>query len=311
MIRNDYVHIPVLLDEVIEGLAVRPDGNYVDCTFGRGGHSKAILSRLDHRGKLFVLDKDPAAISSAEELSSLDSRVQCFHASFSELHNRLNDFAGTIDGILFDLGVSSPQLDTPERGFSFSQEGTLDMRMDTTSGMSAADWINHAPMDEISQVLKEFGEEKFSRRIAKAVIGARSVKPISTTVELSRIIVEAVPVREKNKHPATRSFQAIRIFLNNELDELGKGLVQAFELLRVGGRLAVISFHSLEDRIVKRFFREYSKNDPYPIEVPVTAEMIKPKLKILGKLIQPGEPEISANPRARSARLRVAEKLGK
>jgi 16S rRNA (cytosine1402-N4)-methyltransferase len=308
---NDNDHVPVLVREVLQGLSIRPEGIYIDCTFGRGGHSSAILEQLGKKGKLFVFDKDPDAIEVAQQLSSTDNRVQCFHSAFSNIINCLKEFEllGTIDGILFDLGISSPQINMPERGFSFNLDGNLDMRRDTTTGMSASTWINRATVEEITHVLKVYGEEKFSRRIARAIDEARVEQPISTTHELSRIIISAIPVHDKNKHPATRTFQAIRIYLNNELDELAKGLIQAFDLLQTNGKLVVISFHSLEDRIVKRFMREYSKNDPYPNEIPVTIDMIKPRLKILGKAIKPCKSEIMSNPRARSARLRIAEKL--
>ncbi len=308
---DDYVHTPVLLDEVLQGLDLQPDGVYVDCTFGRGGHSRAILDRLGNAGKLLVFDKDPDAIKTAQQLSSDDSRVQYFHASFSSLGRHIETVGrtGSVDGILFDLGVSSPQLDDSERGFSFSRDGYLDMRMDTGSGISAADWINSASQKDISYVLKVYGEEKFFHRISSAIVIARSQKPVSTTLELANIISSVVPGREMKKHPATRSFQAIRIYINNELEEISAGLAQAFDILRVKGRLLVISFHSLEDRIVKRFMREYSLSDPYPKEIPVTADMIKPRLKILGKAVRPGLAEISANPRSRSAVLRTAVKL--
>lgn len=306
-----YDHKPVLLDEVLHGLDVQPDGVYVDCTFGRGGHSRAILDRLGKAGCLLVFDKDPDAIKSAEQISSSDSRLQYFHAPFSNLADNIRavDKAGQIDGVLFDLGVSSPQLDDSERGFSFSRDGYLDMRMDPGTGMSAADWINKAGQDEIAHVLKVYGEEKFFRRISSAIVIARSQNPIMTTSELANIISSAVPTRELKKHPATRAFQAIRIYINDELEEITSGLSQAFDMLCINGRLLVISFHSLEDRIVKRFMREYSQSDPYPKNIPVTADMIRPRLKILGKAIRPGVDEISANPRSRSAVLRIAMKL--
>lgn len=308
---DGYVHIPVLLKEVLNGLNVRPDGLYIDCTFGRGGHSQAILEQLGSAGKLFVLDKDPEAIRHATILAEADSRLQFFHTGFSSLIDNLAQagHVGDIDGVLFDLGVSSPQLDDAARGFSFSTDGNLDMRMNPGAGISAADWLNHAEQDEIARVLKVYGEEKFARRIARAIVAARSEKLLSTTAELAGIIAAAIPVRERNKHPATRSFQAIRIFINNELEEITEGLKQAFAALRVNGRLLVISFHSLEDRIVKRFMREHAVSDPYPKNIPVRAELIKPKMKILGKAIRPLPEEIAANPRSRSAVLRIAEKL--
>jgi 16S rRNA (cytosine1402-N4)-methyltransferase len=311
MSTDDYLHTPVLLDEVLQGLRIRADGIYVDCTYGRGGHSRAILERLGRDGRLYVFDKDPAAVLDARSLASGEPRLQVFHQSFTGLYNGLASAgkAGAVDGILFDLGVSSPQLDDPDRGFGFSRDGYLDMRMDPASGVSAADWINHASGDEIARVLKVYGEEKHARRIAKAIVKARLDKPVATTGELADLIVATVPGRERKKHPATRSFQAIRIFINHELEELAEGLAQAFDLLGVNGRLLVISFHSLEDRIVKRYMRTLASNDPYPKDIPVTADSLKPKLKIIGKAIRPGSSEISVNPRSRSAVLRIAEKL--
>ena len=305
---HDYVHTPVLLDEVLHGLEIRPDGTYVDCTYGRGGHSQAILEKLGSRGKLFVFDKDPEAIKYAQCLAADEPRLQFFHRSFARLYDSLNQ-AGLVDGILFDLGISSPQLEEADRGFSFNRDGYLDMRMDPASGISAADWINQATQDEIAHVLKVYGEEKFARRISRAIVEARTSRIISKTGELAELIVSAIPVRERKKHPATRSFQAIRIFINHELEEITEGLNQAFELLRVNGRLLVISFHSLEDRIVKRFMRKHANSDPYPKDIPIIAEKLRPRLKIVGKAIKPGPAEVSANPRSRSAVLRVAEKL--
>jgi len=308
---DTYVHTPVLLDEVLHGLEIQQDGFYVDCTFGRGGHSRAILERLGDNGRLVVFDKDPDAIRHARELSALDPRVHVVHAPFSALASNITALgkAGQINGILFDLGVSSPQLDDSERGFSFSRDGNLDMRMDPGTGTSAADWINTAELFEIANVLKVYGEEKFSKRIASAIVIARSEKPVETTAELAGIIAAAVPSRELKKHPATRTFQAIRIYINNELEELGIGLLQAFEMLAINGRLLVISFHSLEDRMVKRFMRERAISDPYPREVPVTADMIKPRMRLAGKALRPSPAEVSSNPRARSAVLRTAVKL--
>ena len=308
---DDYVHTPVLLNEVLHGLDIRPDGTYVDCTFGRGGHSQAILERLGSGGTLFVFDKDPEAIKYAQRLASDEPRMKLLHQSFAKLFDSLNKDGktGLVDGILFDLGVSSPQLEDPDRGFSFNRDGNLDMRMDTTSGMSAADWLNQASQDDITHVLKVYGEEKFARRISRAIVEARGGKLISKTGELADLIASAIPVRERKKHPATRSFQAIRIFINHELEEITEGLQQAFELLRINGRLLVISFHSLEDRIVKRFMRELAESDPYPKEIPITAEKLRPRMKIVGKAIKPGHSEISVNPRSRSAVLRIGEKL--
>jgi 16S rRNA (cytosine1402-N4)-methyltransferase len=308
---DGYVHTPVLLEEVLHGIEVRTDGIYVDCTFGRGGHSRAILERLGSTGKLFAFDKDPEAIRYARDMASSEPRLQFYHRSFAGLFDTLNQagVAGRIDGILFDLGVSSPQLEDADRGFSFSRDGGLDMRMDPGSGTSAADWINHASQDEITHVLKVYGEEKFARRIARAIVETRTSRAFTRTGELAEVIVAAIPARERNKHPATRSFQAIRIFINHELEELTAGLDQAFKLLRVNGRLLVISFHSLEDRIVKRFMREHAKGDPYPQDIPVTAGQLRPRMRIVGKAIKPGPAELSVNPRSRSAVLRIGEKL--
>jgi 16S rRNA (cytosine1402-N4)-methyltransferase len=308
---DEYEHAPVLVNEVEQGLNIQADGIYVDCTFGRGGHSKVILRNLNDKGKLFVFDRDPEAIQVANQLATHDSRVKAFHSAFSGIFENLESekVVGLVNGILFDLGVSSPQIDDPQRGFSFSISGELDMRMDPTSGLSARDWLNQSEESEISNVLRQFGEEKFSRRIARAIVEHRKIKPILTTLELAEIISDAVPYVDKHKHPATRTFQAIRILINDELEELKVGLSEAYKLLAVHGRLAVISFHSLEDRIVKRFIRQLSKNDPYPQDLPVKADQIKPELKQIGKLIRPPDRECEINPRARSARLRIAEKM--
>jgi 16S rRNA (cytosine1402-N4)-methyltransferase len=308
---DEYTHTPVLLEEVLNGLELRPDGFYVDATFGRGGHSLAILQRLNQQGRLLVFDKDPVSVTYAKQLASEDARVGFVHASFTEigLHIEKRGQSGAVNGILFDLGVSSPQLDDAERGFSFSRDGELDMRMNTESGISAAEWINTAKHDEIVQVLREYGEERFARRIATKIVESRQGKEISRTGQLAEMIASAVPFREKEKHPATRSFQAIRIFINNELGDLRLALDQVNSVLEPGGRLAVISFHSLEDRIVKRFMREQSVGDDYPPEIPVTVDQLRPRMKLIGKAIKPGEEEIVSNPRARSAVLRLAEKL--
>ncbi|NNE38915.1 MAG: 16S rRNA (cytosine(1402)-N(4))-methyltransferase RsmH [Gammaproteobacteria bacterium] len=308
---DEYEHAPVLVSEVEQGLNIQADGIYVDCTFGRGGHSKVILRNLNDKGKLFVFDRDPEAVKIARQLASHDSRVTAVHSAFSKFSDYLKseNLTGLVNGILFDLGVSSPQIDDPKRGFSFVLSGELDMRMDPTSGIAAREWLNQSEESDISDVLRKFGEEKFSRRIARAIVEHRQIKPISTTQELSEIITDAVPFPDKHKHPATRTFQAIRILINDELEELKTGISEAYNLLAEHGRLVVISFHSLEDRIVKRFFRELSKNDPYPQDLPVTADRIKPELKIVGKLIKPSDRECDLNPRARSAKLRIAEKL--
>lgn len=308
---DEQEHKPVLLNEVLKGLKLRPDGIYVDCTFGRGGHSRAILRNLNDQGRLFVFDKDPRAIQHAKRMFAGDSRIVCVHASFTRMPAELEryDLMGAIDGLLFDLGVSSPQLDDPAYGFSFLRDGKLDMRMDPTTGTSAAAWLSRAGRDEIVQVLRQYGEERFAGRIATAIIRAREAAPITTTKQLADIISAAVPIRERDKHPATRSFQAIRIYINRELDELETVLRQVGEVLKPGGRLVVISFHSLEDRIVKRFLRQAARGDIYPPEIPVKAEALRPDFKVIGKPQKPSTEEVEQNPRARSAVLRVGERL--
>ena len=304
---NTDKHITVLLDEAVEAVLTDPRGVYVDGTFGRGGHSRAILDGLADEGRLYGIDKDPRAIAVGTELAERDERFTIHHGSFIELDEMLN---GTlVDGVLLDLGVSSPQLDTPERGFSFMQDGPLDMRMNTSEGESAADWINRAEEQEISQVIWEYGEDRFSRRMARAIVAARVEEPITTTRRLAEIIAAACPTREKGKHPATRAFQAIRIHINRELDDLVECLDKALEVLKPGGRLVVISFHSLEDRIAKRFIRKHAKGDELPSWLPVREDQLNKRMKPLGKAIKPGKTEVDANPRARSAIMRVAEKL--
>lgn len=308
---NDYTHEPVLLDEAIEALALRPHGCYVDCTFGRGGHSRAILERLGKRGRLLAFDKDPDALRFAGEEFAGDPRFSCYAGSFTRLAEVVDSLglAGLVDGLLFDLGVSSPQLDDASRGFSFLRDGVLDMRMNPTTGSSAATWINRAAQAEISAVLRNFGEERYAGRIARAIVARRAEQSITSTRQLAELIKTVVPTLERDKHPATRSFQAIRIHINNELEELRTALTQALDALRVGGRLAVISFHSGEDRIVKRFIRQQFRADPYPSYLPVAAAQIKPALRAVGQPQQPGAAANASNPRGRSATLRVAEKL--
>lgn len=308
---NDYGHTPVLLEEVLNGLKLRPDGVYVDCTFGRGGHSGAILERLGSEGRLLVFDKDPEAAALARQMATRHPHMECIQAGFSQLGSELEQrgLCSQVDGILFDLGVSSPQLDDADRGFSFAREGELDMRMDPHSGLSAADWINRAGERDIARVLFEYGEERHSRRIARAIVRARQEAPITSTTQLAAVIAAANPSWERDKHPATRSFQGIRIFINDELEELRRGLSAAFDCLCIGGRLLVISFHSLEDRIVKRFMRDLALSDPYPRDLPIRAEELQSRLQIIGKPVTPGHAEIRDNPRARSARLRIGEKL--
>ncbi|AQZ94744.1 16S rRNA (cytosine(1402)-N(4))-methyltransferase RsmH [Halopseudomonas phragmitis] len=308
--QTDYSHISVLLDEALEGLAVRPDGLYVDGTFGRGGHSRAILARLSREGRLIGFDKDPEAIRAGTELAAEDGRFVVVKRSFAELAEELRarSLDGQVNGILLDLGVSSPQLDDPARGFSFLNDGPLDMRMDPDSGQSAADWVNSASESDIATVLKEYGEERFSRRMARAIVERRAQTPFTRTADLAEVIKQANPAWEKHKHPATRAFQGIRIFINRELADLEQGLKAAVEMLAPGGRLAVISFHSLEDRLVKQFMRREAKGEPLPRDLPVRDVDIPTRLKLQGKAIKPSAAEVAANPRARSAVLRIAER---
>ncbi len=303
-------HKAVLLDEALAALSIQPAGIYIDGTFGRGGHSGAILQQLGPAGRLLAVDKDPDAILSAEQFSS-DERFSITRGSFAMLSDMATaaGIYGQVNGLLLDLGVSSPQLDDAERGFSFSQDGPLDMRMDPSSGQSAAAWLARAEADDIAKVLKEYGEERFAKRIARAIVAAREEQAITTTARLADIVSKANPAWERGKHPATRSFQAIRIFINRELDDLLACLDQVLPMLAVGGRLAVISFHSLEDRIVKRFIRDLARGDRFPPGVPVTQDQVKPRVKMIGKAIRSGQQELSENVRARSATLRVAEKL--
>jgi len=302
-------HIPVLLDEALSALCVKSDGVYLDCTFGRGGHSRAILAELGDAGRLVALDRDPSAVEAASDLLKDESRFQIVHTAFSALSQALDSVAvSKVQGILMDLGVSSPQLDQPERGFSFQSDGPLDMRMDPTTGESAADWIARAEADEIAHVLWVFGEERFSRRIARAIVEARQADPILTTAQLSKIISEAQPKKDHHKHPATRAFQAIRLFINGELAEVEQGLDAAIDRLATGGRLVVISFHSLEDRLVKRALRDASRPPKGDPRMPLPESVEKPKLRLIGKAIKAGPDELERNPRARSAVLRIAER---
>lgn len=306
-------HIPVLLNEAIDSLVTSPHGFYIDATFGRGSHSQAILDRLNKEGRLIAFDKDPDAVVHAKKYFAHDKRFTIIHSSFANMQGILQEanLVGKINGILFDLGVSSPQLDNPERGFSFAKSGKLDMRMDTSQGMDAMQWIAEVGEKELADALWQYGEEKFSRRIARAIVEARSNAAITTTAELAQIITRAMPKPKKphDKHPATRSFQAIRIVINKELVELEKGLEQALETLVIGGRLCVISFHSLEDRLVKQFIRHHEKGEELPRGLPIKGSQFNAKLRSLGKAIKPSLQEININPRARSAILRIAEKL--
>ena len=302
-------HIPVLLHEALDALCIRSDGIYLDCTFGRGGHSRAILASLDEGGRLIGFDRDPSAVAAAQDLAKKDSRFEIVHTAFSELESALDSIAITrVHGVLMDLGVSSPQLDQAERGFSFQVDGPLDMRMDPTSGQSAADWIARADTDEIADVLWVLGEERFSRRIARAIAEARKVEPIVTTAQLSKIVSDAQPKKDQNKHPATRTFQAIRLHINEELSEVEQGLEAAVKRLEVGGRLAVISFHSLEDRLVKRALRDASSLPQGDPRMPLPDSVTKPRMRLMGKAIKASTGELRMNPRARSAVLRVAER---
>lgn len=303
-------HETVLLNEAVEALAPRIDGIYLDGTFGRGGHSRLLFSKLGPDGRLLGFDKDPQAIATAHELFAGDSRFDIVRGSFAELAAACVErgWTGKVAGVLLDLGVSSPQLDDPERGFSFLRDGPLDMRMDPEAGESAADWLARAEADEIADVLYTFGEERHSRRIARAIVAARAEAPIRTTERLAEIVKAANPSWEKHKHPATRSFQAIRIFINHELDDLERGLSAAVDVLAPGGRLVVISFHSLEDRIVKRFMRKEAKGEALPKDLPVMGGPLNQRLNLVGKAVMPGDEECAANPRARSAVMRVAEK---
>ncbi|MDT8406258.1 MAG: 16S rRNA (cytosine(1402)-N(4))-methyltransferase RsmH [Methylococcales bacterium] len=309
---NDLTHAPVLLAECLTALAIRPDGVYVDATFGRGGHSSAILDRLD-RGQLFAIDRDAHALGSPRALLlSQDRRVKLLHGCFSNCFEQppLSALPGQVNGILMDLGVSSPQLDDPERGFSFRHDGPLDMRMGQGAQSTAAEWLAQVSEAELVKVLFDYGEERFAHRIARAIITTRVQQPITRTGQLAELVSAAMPFHERHKHPATRTFQAIRIAVNHELDELTRGLSAALTLLAPGGRLAVIAFHSLEDRLVKRFLRAESRQGSDPGRLPVLEQDIpRGRLKLIGKAIKASPQEIADNTRARSAILRVAEAI--
>jgi S-adenosyl-methyltransferase mraW len=308
----EYQHITVLLNEAVDALAVREDGIYVDGTFGRGGHSRLILSRLSSQGRLIVFDKDPQAIEAAQKLAEQDGRVTVVHDGFSSFQTTLDKLGiEEIDGALFDLGISSPQIDDGARGFSFRFDAPLDMRMDPTRGMSAAEWIATASEQDLHEVIKNYGEERFSRQIARAIVAQRTESPIDTTRKLAQLVAQNVRTRERGQDPATRTFQAVRIFINRELEEVEAVLPQVMGRLKQGGRLAVIAFHSLEDRIVKQFVKKYSQHPPLPRWAAVKeADLPLPPLKAVGKAIKPGVEETASNPRARSAVLRVAERTG-
>ena len=293
-------------------LKIRPGGTYVDVTYGRGGHSRAIAAHLSEQGRLIAMDRDPDASRHGLDNPPAGPRFEMVHASFSELsrvkHRLLGDQG--VDGVLADLGVSSPQLDDAGRGFAFNREGPLDMRMDPASGVSAAEWINEAEQSELKRVIRTYGEEKHAARIARAIVERRKAAPITTTGELAALIAGCVPDTEPGRHPATRTFQAIRMHVNDELGQLQALLPQAVQCLKAAGRLVVISFHSLEDRIVKRFMRDEARGDPYPRDLPVSADQLKPRLRIIGKPVRPSERELLENRRARSAIMRVAERTG-
>ncbi|HBO21523.1 MULTISPECIES: 16S rRNA (cytosine(1402)-N(4))-methyltransferase RsmH [unclassified Providencia] len=312
MTQPQFKHVTVLLDEAVNGLNIKPNGIYIDGTFGRGGHSRLILSQLNEHGKLIAIDRDPEAIKAAQAID--DPRFMIKHGPFSDIANYVEEegLVGKIDGVLLDLGVSSPQLDDPERGFSFMRDGPLDMRMDPTKGQSAQQWLMTAEADDIAWVLKTFGEERFARRIARAIVERNhdaEAEPLTRTRHLAELIAKVSPVKDRHKHPATRSFQAIRIYINSELEEIEKALNGAMSVLAPEGRLSVISFHSLEDRLVKRFIRQNSKGPSVPAGIPLTEAQIKllgaAKLRDLGKM-KPSEREIEENPRARSSVLRFA-----
>jgi 16S rRNA (cytosine1402-N4)-methyltransferase len=302
-------HVTVLLDKAVESLAIKADGIYMDATFGRGGHSRRILSLLGESGRLVALDRDPQAIAAGAEIN--DGRFQLVHRAFGELAEAADEAGvSAVDGVLFDVGVSSPQIDDGERGFSFRYDAPLDMRMDTTQGETAAEWLARAEIRDITEVIKNYGEERFAFQIAKKVVAARLEQPIVTTAQFAALVRSAVRTREPGQDAATRSFQALRIHINQELRQLEVALPQALDLLKPGGRLVVISFHSLEDRIVKNFMRAQATPDDLPKGLPLRADQLpQPKLRLIGKALRPEAAEVAANPRARSAVMRVAEKI--
>ncbi|ESP95287.1 MULTISPECIES: 16S rRNA (cytosine(1402)-N(4))-methyltransferase RsmH [Pseudoalteromonas] len=309
---SELEHISVLMDETLDALDIKPSGTYIDGTFGRGGHSGQILKRLGESGRLQAIDQDPQAIQAAQKFAQ-DTRFSIAHNRFSNIAQVASEagLTGKVDGILLDIGVSSPQLDDADRGFSFMKEGPLDMRMNPEAGRSAAQWLAEAELEDMVYVIKKYGEEKFARRIAHKIIETREETEITTTKQLADLIDEAVPVKDKHKHPATRTFQAIRIYINSELEEIQTALSASLDVLKPGGRLVVISFHSLEDRIVKQFIKKQSKGEAIPRGLPLTDDQINKNLtlKAIGKAIKPSKTEINNNPRARSSVLRIAEKL--
>jgi 16S rRNA (cytosine1402-N4)-methyltransferase len=305
------LHQPVMLKEVIENLNINPEGIYIDATFGRGGHANAILNLLGPRGKLIVLDKDPAAIKVAQQMQAQDIRIIPYHSSYKHLGMicETKDLLGKVDGILFDLGVSSPQLDDAERGFSFMKDGPLDMRMNLEQKETAASWLNSASQVDIAYALKNYGDERFAKKIATEIVNERVKNKFTTTKQLSDFICQVIPRTDKFKHPATRCFQAIRIQINEEMKDLTLVLAQVLSVLRVGGRLCVISFHSTEDRMVKQFIAQYAKGDFFPRGFPIKKSQLNPQVKPLGKAIKPSDQEVEGNVRSRSAVMRVAEKI--
>jgi 16S rRNA (cytosine1402-N4)-methyltransferase len=304
-------HTPVLAAEALEGLALEAGGYYVDATFGRGGHTALLLQALGREGRVLAVDRDPQAIAAGRARFADEVRLTLVHASFADLGTLVPAHADhrACRGVLFDLGVSSPQLDDPQRGFSFRADGPLDMRMDPTRGEPVAAWLARAGLDEIRQVIATFGEERFARRVAQAIVAARRERPLTRTAELAALVAGAVRTREPGKHPATRTFQALRMYVNDELGQLARGLQGALDSLAPGGRLAAISFHSLEDRAVKQFMQRESQVDPALKRLPVLPPSAQPRLKLVGRKRRPGEAELARNPRARSALLRVAERL--
>ena len=309
-ITPEILHKTVLLNEAIEALQIKPDGIYVDGTFGRGGHSQQILQKLNTTGRLIALDKDPAAVAAGQAIN--DRRFVMVHSGFARLTDILRKLAiKEVDGVLLDLGVSSPQLDEIQRGFSFRFDAPLDMRMDNSSGQTAASWLAHIDKDLLREVIRDYGEERFATQIASAIVAARQEKPIITTRQLSEIVAQAVRTREPGKNPATRTFQAIRIYLNQELEEIARVLPQCVDCLKPGGRIVTISFHSLEDRMIKHFLRDMAQGDQLPRNFPIRAADIKKgKLRLVGKAVRPTLQEVVTNPRARSAIMRVAERIG-
>jgi 16S rRNA (cytosine1402-N4)-methyltransferase len=305
------LHTAVLVEEALTTLAIKADGFYVDATFGRGGHTARILQTLGREGRVLALDRDPQAIAAGQQSFANETRLALHHAAFADLGTlvRAGTAAQPCQGVLFDLGVSSPQLDQPQRGFSFRHDGPLDMRMDPTRGAPVSQWLSHASVDEIKQVIASLSEERFATRIARAIVAARETQPLLHTLQLAELISDAVPSREPGKHPATRTFQALRMFINDELGQLRRGLAAALDVLAPGGRLVVISFHSLEDRLVKHFMREHAEVAPALIRLPMIPASAAPIIKHIGRKQRPSATEVARNPRARSAVLRAAEKL--